>query len=71
MTHVERKREDARRLAHQAGARVYPFGVAWRVVGPTVDMLLSDLALLTPADFVRMSGAPHRVGQRAESSRRP
>lgn len=54
MTPVERKRADARRLAEEAGARVYPFGIGWRVVGPTVDMLLSDLVLLTPADFVRM-----------------
>lgn len=60
MTPLERKRADARRLAQEAGARIYPFGRAWRVVGPTVDMLLSDLALLTDADFIRISRGTSR-----------
>lgn len=56
----EHKRENARRLAEQAGARVYPFGRGWRVLGPTVDVLLADLGSLHPADFVRSAATDWR-----------
>lgn len=44
--------ERARQMAEAAGARIYRHGCAWRVVGPTVDVLITDLSLLRPNDFV-------------------
>ena len=40
-----------RLLAQQRRCRVLPFGVGWRVVGQGVDLLLSDLESLRPADL--------------------
>lgn len=47
----ERDRAAARALAASFGARVYPQGKAWRVVGPSVDILIHDLRFLRPEDF--------------------
>lgn len=53
---IERKRAEARRLAEQAGARIVPFGAGWRVVGPTIDVVLSDFAMLNAGDFSTAGG---------------
>lgn len=51
MTEVERRRAEARRLAEAAGARIVAFGAGWRVVGPTIDAFVTDLAELHEGDF--------------------
>ena len=48
---MEKRIASAHALAAQHGAQIHPKGKAWRVVGPTVDMLVSDLANLSKADF--------------------
>jgi len=60
---ADHKRENARRLAERAGARIYPIGRAWRVVGPTIDVMVADLASLNEADF-----APQGAGWRKQRS---
>lgn len=40
-----------RMLAQRHRCRVLPFGRAWRVVGPGVDLLLADLVSLRPSDL--------------------
>lgn len=39
-------------LAERFSARIYPHGQAWRVVGPTINVLVADLAILREADFM-------------------
>jgi len=56
MSEAERRRAEARRLAEQAGARILPFGHGWRVVGPTIDVVVADLATLNAGDFERVEG---------------
>lgn len=43
--------EQARALLERGRCKVYRFGVAWRVVGPGVDVLLADLAYLRAPDL--------------------
>lgn len=58
--HLEQKRaryagnkvEQAVALAERFSARIYPHGKAWRVVGPTINVLVADLAMLREADFM-------------------
>ncbi|MCO5109200.1 MAG: hypothetical protein M9907_19255 [Burkholderiaceae bacterium] len=45
------REQQARTLAASFGARIYPFGRAWRVVGPSVDILIHDLRYLRREDF--------------------
>ncbi len=64
--HLEHKRaryagnkvEQAVALAERFSARIYPHGRAWRVVGPTIDMMISDLAQLRESDFHLVAGRP-------------
>lgn len=60
MSNDEQKIAAARRLAEQAGARIVSFGRGWRVVGPTIDVLVADLGSLHPADFVRSASTDWR-----------
>lgn len=47
----EEKRREAAELAAGFGARIERRGQAWRVVGPTVDILIDDLRHLRREDF--------------------
>lgn len=49
---AENRVEQARELAARFGARIYSHGQAWRVVGPTINVLVADLAMLREADFM-------------------
>ena len=41
----------ARMIVQEAGCKLRPHGAAWRIVGPGVDLLLSDLRSLRPSDL--------------------
>lgn len=43
--------EQARHLAESAGCTLYQQGKAWRIIGVGVDLLLTDLRHLHPADL--------------------
>lgn len=49
---AEAQRRAAHELAASFGARIYRFGVGWRVVGPSAHILVADLRYLERDDFV-------------------
>lgn len=48
----EQDRREAYELAATFGARIVPFGSGWRIVGPTVDLVVHDLRFVRREDFL-------------------
>lgn len=55
-----------RALIAARGAKIYPKGKAWRIVGPGVDVTVADLGLVRAEDFQRndIDAGGRRAGER-------
>jgi len=61
----KRQRHDDRKaheLAARFGARITPSGAGWRIVGPSINVLVADLRYLDERDFAPAPRQPARDG---------